>query len=167
MPGKHAAARASPRRWCCRIIAAPSDPGHGTGLFKDEIADIRAQGEREVVLAGRPFRIRREFLDDVAEQHLLEHVVGLHRALLVLHSPTDDTVGIDNASRIFPPLTKSFVSTVDADQLLSRHADALSYAAHVIAAWAEQGLRRWPQPAAADEGRPVVAETRTASSSSR
>src|SRR5207253_153461 len=47
-------------------IAAPSDPGHVAGLFRDQVADIRAEGEREVVLAGRPFRIRREFLDDVA-----------------------------------------------------------------------------------------------------
>src|SRR4029077_17930300 len=82
-------------------IAAPSDPGHVTGLFKDQVADIRQQGEGEVVLAGRPFRIRREFLDDVAEQNLLEQVKDLRRALLVMHSPTDETVGIDNATRIF------------------------------------------------------------------
>jgi putative redox protein len=157
-----AAAARIPEARAVATIAAPSDPSHVTGMFKDEVADIRAQGEREVVLAGRPFRIRREFLDDVAEQHLLEHVVGLHRALLVLHSPTDDTVGIDNASRIFLAARhpKSFVSLVDADHLLSRRRDAL-YAAHVIAAWAERYVDAAPQPAAADEGRPVVvAETR-------
>src|SRR3982750_1518005 len=48
-------------------IAAPADPHHVTGLFKDRIEEIRAQGEVEVSLAGRPFRVRREFLDDVAE----------------------------------------------------------------------------------------------------
>src|SRR5579871_5005872 len=96
-----AAAERIPEARAIAIIAAPSDPGHVTGLFKDQEADIRAEGEREVVLAGRPFRIRREFLDDVAEQKLLERVKDLRRALLILHSPTDGTVGIDNATRIF------------------------------------------------------------------
>src|SRR5216684_3126842 len=82
-------------------IAAPSDPGHVTGLFKDDVADIRKAGEREVTLAGRPFRIRREFLDDVSEQKLMPSIAGLRKALLVMHSPADDTVGIDNASAIF------------------------------------------------------------------
>src|SRR5262249_23502589 len=120
-------------------IAAPSDPSHMIGLFRDNVADIRAQGEREVQLQGRPFRIRREFLDDVAEQKLLDRVVNLRKALLVLHSPTDNTVAIDNASRIFLAAKhpKSFVSLADADHLLTQRRDAF-YAAHVIAAWAER-----------------------------
>ena len=48
-------------------IAAPSDPGHVTGLFADRIEDIRKHGKVEVSLAGRPFQIKREFLDDIAE----------------------------------------------------------------------------------------------------
>ena len=146
-------------------IAAPSDPGHVTGLFKDRIADIRARGEGEVVLEGRPFRIRREFLDDVAEQNLLARVGSLRKALLVLHSPTDDTVGIDNASRIFLAAKhpKSFVSLADADHLLTRRRDA-HYAAHVIAAWAERYVEPADvaaQPGADENERAVVvAETR-------
>ena len=38
-------------------IAAPSDPAHVTGLFKDRIEDIRKHGKVEVSLAGRPFHI--------------------------------------------------------------------------------------------------------------
>src|SRR5580692_10958638 len=78
-------------------IAAPSDPAHVTGLFKDRIEDIRKDGQAEVSLAGRPFTIRREFLDDVAEHNLMGHIANLHKSLLIMHSPTDDTVGIDNA----------------------------------------------------------------------
>src|ERR1700686_3467781 len=96
-----AAADRVPEARAVATIAAPSDPSPVIGLFRDDVADIRAQGEREVVLEGRPFRIRREFLDDVAEQNLIARVGRLHKALLVLHSPTDATVGIDNASRIF------------------------------------------------------------------
>src|SRR5215831_492220 len=79
-----AAAARIPEARAVATIAAPSDPGHVAGLFKDDdVAEIRARGEREVVLSGRPFRIRREFLDDVAEQKLLPHVADLRRALLV------------------------------------------------------------------------------------
>src|SRR6185437_9984872 len=82
-------------------VAAPSDPGHVTGLFKEQIENIRSQGEVEVSLAGRPFRILREFLDDVAESRLDQKIANLRKALLIFHSPTDDTVGIENASHIF------------------------------------------------------------------
>src|SRR5215467_10463397 len=71
-------------------IAAPCDPAHVTGLFKEHIDKIRDQGEVEVSLAGRPFRIKREFLDDIAEQRLTARLANLHKALLVFHSPTDD-----------------------------------------------------------------------------
>jgi uncharacterized OsmC-like protein/fermentation-respiration switch protein FrsA (DUF1100 family) len=122
-------------------IAAPSDPAHVTGLFKDRIEDIRKLGKVEVSLAGRPFHIKREFLDDIAEHGLMAHVTNLHKALLIMHSPTDDTVGIDNATRIFVTAKhpKSFVSLAGADHLLSGKRDA-AYVAGVIAAWAEHYL---------------------------
>jgi uncharacterized OsmC-like protein/pimeloyl-ACP methyl ester carboxylesterase len=120
-------------------IAAPSDPAHVTGLFKDRIEDIRKHGKVEVSLAGRPFHIKREFLDDIAEHGLMEHVAKLHKALLIMHSPTDDTVGIDNATRLFVAARhpKSFVSLAGADHLLTGKRDA-GYVADVIAAWAER-----------------------------
>ncbi|MFT4116321.1 alpha/beta fold hydrolase [Bradyrhizobium sp.] len=134
-----AAAGKIPEAKAVATIAAPSDPAHVTGLFREQIDDIRARGEVEVSLAGRPFRIKREFLDDVVEHELMKDVTGLHKALLVMQSPVDDTVGIDNATRIFIAAKhpKSFVSLDHADHLLTRAADAL-YAADVIAAWASR-----------------------------
>jgi putative redox protein len=134
-----AAASSIPEAKAVVTIAAPSDPAHVTGLFKEHVDDIRAQGEVEVSLAGRPFRIRREFLDDVVEHELMKDVSGLHKALLVMHSPVDDTVGIDNATKIFVAAKhpKSFVSLDHADHLLSKPADAV-YAADVVAAWASR-----------------------------
>jgi uncharacterized OsmC-like protein/fermentation-respiration switch protein FrsA (DUF1100 family) len=146
-------------------IAAPSDPAHVTGLFADRIDDIRTHGEVEVSLAGRPFRIKREFLDDIAEHGLMAHVAGLRKALLIMHSPTDDTVGIDNATKIFVAAKhpKSFVSLAGADHLLTNRADAL-YVADVIAAWAERYLDPAVPKTAADLGEVprnvVVRETR-------
>jgi putative redox protein len=143
-------------------IAAPYDPSHVVGLFKEKVAQIQNQGEVEVQLAGRPFRIKREFLDDVAEKKLNECLANLRKALLVFHSPTDATVGIENASHIFGAAKhpKSFVSLAGADHLLSKKNDAV-YVANVIAAWAERYL---DQPeimteAEVEEGLVLVRET--------
>jgi putative redox protein len=146
-------------------IAAPSDPAHVTGLFADRIEHIRKHGESEVSLAGRPFRIKREFLDDIAEHGLMAHVAKLHKALLVMHAPTDDTVGIDNATRIFMTAKhpKSFVSLAGADHLLTNKHDA-AYVADVIAAWASRYRDPVVSEQAADLGETprnvVVRETR-------
>jgi putative redox protein len=160
-----AAAGRIPEAKAVVTIAAPSDPGHVAGLFGDRLEDIRKHGEIEVSLAGRPFRIKREFLDDVAEQGLTDRIAKLHKALLVMHSPTDDTVGIDNATHIFVAAKhpKSFVSLADADHLLSQRRDSV-YVAGVIAAWAERYIEPAAADAAADPGigprRVVVQETR-------
>ena len=124
-------------------IAAPCDPAHVTGLFKEHVDKIRELGEVEVSLAGRPFRIKREFLDDIAEQRIRDCLANLRKALLVFHSPTDDIVGIENASHIFTAAKhpKSFVSLAGADHLLSKRDDAV-YVANVITAWAERYIER-------------------------
>jgi uncharacterized OsmC-like protein/pimeloyl-ACP methyl ester carboxylesterase len=146
-------------------IAAPSDPAHVTGLFADRIEDIRTHGKAEVSLAGRPFTITRQFLDDIAEHGLMAHVARLHKALLVMHAPTDDTVGIDNATRIFVAAKhpKSFVSLAGADHLLSDRRDS-AYVADVIAAWVTRYLDPVVPEEAADLGEAprnvVVRETR-------
>ena len=122
-------------------IGAPSDPAHVTGLFAGEVEKIREDGEAGVSLAGRPFTIKRAFLDDIAEHNLMEHVTKLRKALLIMHAPTDDTVGIDNATRIFVAAKhpKSFVSLSGADHLLSDRRDS-DYVADVIVAWAARYL---------------------------
>jgi putative redox protein len=142
-------------------VCAPVDPAHVTGLFKEHIGDIHAKGEVEVALAGRPFRIRREFLADVAEQSLKDCLGKLRKALLVMHSPVDDTVGIENASAIFMAAKhpKSFVSLDGTDHLLSKRADAV-YVADVIAAWSERYLDMVPEPDMTPIEGVLVGETR-------
>ncbi|THD47046.1 MAG: OsmC family protein [Bradyrhizobium sp.] len=146
-------------------IAAPSDPAHVTGLFADRIEDIRRHGKAEVALAGRPFTITNQFLDDIAEHGLMTHVAKLHKALLVMHAPTDDAVSIDNATRIFVAAKhpKSFVSLAGADHLLSDRRDA-AYVADVVAAWVTRYLDSAASEETADLGEAprqvVVRETR-------
>jgi putative redox protein len=160
-----AAAGKIPEARAVVTIAAPSDPAHVTGLFGDRIEDIRKHGKVEVSLAGRPFDISREFLDDIAEQNLMTQVTNLHKALLIMHAPSDDTVGIENATRIFVAARhpKSFVSLAGADHLLSQRRDS-AYVADVIAAWATRYLDPAVVEQAADLGKAprqvVVRETR-------
>jgi uncharacterized OsmC-like protein/alpha/beta superfamily hydrolase len=159
-----AAAAEIPEATAVVTIAAPSDPAHVTGLFKEQVADIRAHGSAEVTLAGRPFRISSALLDDVAEHRLMDKITHLHKALLIMHSPVDDTVGIDNATRIFVTAKhpKSFISLDHADHVLSDRKDA-AYVAGVIAAWASRYVdAAMPEPtvATATPREVVVSETR-------
>lgn len=142
-------------------IGAPSEAGHVVHNFGAKLDEIHAQGEAEVLLAGRPFTIKKQFVDDVAGANVLEAVANLHLPLLVMHAPTDQVVGIDNASKLFVTAKhpKSFVSLDTADHLLSDGEDAI-YAADVIANWAARYLPIAAEPAADETGGGVyVAET--------
>ncbi|MFZ6646041.1 alpha/beta hydrolase family protein [Undibacterium sp. TJN25] len=140
-----AAASEMPEVQAVVTVAAPSDPSHVTGLFRDHIDQINADGEAEVQLAGRPFRIKRQFLVDAAEHSLSAKIARLKRALLVMHAPRDATVDISNAMQIFTAARhpKSFISLDDADHLLSRKEDAI-YVANMIASWSERYLNVKP-----------------------
>ena len=122
----------------CAALAKRFDL-RGLENFKADLSNIEQSGMAVVTLAGRPFTIRKQFLDDVRGQRLLHKVEVLRRALLVFHAPRDLTVGIENAAQIFQAAKhpKSFISLDDADHLLSRQADAV-YVADVLSAWASR-----------------------------
>jgi len=120
-------------------IGAPGDPAHVENTFESSVAEIEASGSAEVLLGGREFCIEKQFLDDIRSQNI-ETILGrLRKALLILHAPGDQVVGIENASQIFTAAKhpKSFVSLDGADHFLTRRADS-NFAACVIAAWARR-----------------------------
>ena len=148
-------------------IGAPSEPLHLQKQFADRIDEIRAEGELEVQLGGRPFCIKKQFLDDLEASSIRANVECLGRALLVMHSPVDEIVDIDNARQLYVAARhpKSFISLDNADHLLSKRRDA-EYAASVLAAWAWRYLpevETSQEDASADEALPegqvVVSET--------
>jgi uncharacterized OsmC-like protein/alpha-beta hydrolase superfamily lysophospholipase len=130
------------------VIGAPFDPAHVLDHFSDKLDVIESEGEATVTLAGRQFRIRRQFLEDARDQNQARHIRQLRRPLLVMHSPLDAVVDVDNARQIFEHARhpKSYVSLDDADHLLSKPEDA-EYAAGVIAAWAARYLPDRDDPA--------------------
>ena len=144
-------------------IAAPSDPGHVTHLFKDQLDAIGEHGEVEVALAGRPFRIRREFLADIAQQKLAERIAKLHKPLLIFHSPTDDTVGIENAVAYLHggQASQELHLARPAPTICSRKRSDAVYVANVLAAWADRYLDAAPAEAASEAQPRTVTVTET------
>ncbi len=118
-------------------IGAPADAEHVQCQFSGDVETIEREGEAEVSLAGRPFTIKKQFLDDIRGRTLEDAVAALRRPLLIAHSPVDETVSVENASRLFLAAKhpKSFVSLDDADHLLRGDVPA-RHAADMIAAWA-------------------------------
>ncbi|MBB96912.1 MAG: osmotically inducible protein C [Rhodobacteraceae bacterium] len=142
-------------------LGAPADPAHVLHNFAGSLDEIEEKGEAEVELAGRRFRISQGFVEDVSTARLDDALRELDAALLILHAPRDEVVGIDNASHLFAAARhpKSFVSLDGADHLISDPADA-EYAAGVIAAWSARYLDLRPPapPPGAPEGVVRVSE---------
>ena len=135
------AAEQIPSSVAVATIAAPAEVTHfrdALGITRDV---IEREGTVEVTLAGKTFKITRQFLDDLEQTRMEQSIRNLKRPLLVLHSPADETVGIENAMRIFEKADypKGFVSLDGADHLLSRREDSL-YAASILAAWSSRHL---------------------------
>ena len=143
-------------------IGAPASPDHVTDIFQSSLDEISTAGSACVELAGRQFTIRQAFVDDLRSHVIADRVRTMKRALLVLHSPTDNTVSIEHASEIYGAARhpKSFVSLDGADHLLTRRSDA-QFAAAMIGAFADRYIV--DESGAADAPRAsapvVVAET--------
>lgn len=147
-------------------IGAPADAEHVAHNFGAKLDEIAKDGEADVQLAGRTFKIKKQFLDDIAGQNVLDAVKGMKKALLVCHAPLDATVGVSNATDIFVAAKhpKSFLSLDSADHLLSKKSDSI-YAAGCIAAWVsryigdveEKASKAKPLP----DGEVIVEETGT------
>ena len=120
-------------------LGAPADPPHVKHLFKESLEEIKRAGMATVNIGGRPFKIKQQFLEDLEGKSLQHTIKNMGKALLVMHSPQDNTVGIDNARKLYEMAMhpKSFITLDGADHLLSRKEDSL-YAGQMIAAWSSR-----------------------------
>ena len=158
-----AAAHAIPESVGVITIGAPADPEHVTKQFACDVETIEANGYAEVSLGGRPFTIKKQFLDDLATQNQEQKIAHLKKALLVFHSPVDTTVSIKEAEKIYTAAKhpKSFISLENADHLLTKAHDS-EYVAATIAAWASRFVSDSEiveqQASGLDKGKVMVAE---------
>jgi uncharacterized OsmC-like protein/esterase/lipase len=120
-------------------IGAPASPEHIKHLFKSSTEEIKAEGKAIVEIGGRKFSISNQFIEDISKQNMHEIVRSLRKPLLLMHSPQDTVVGIENAAEIFLEAMhpKSFVSLDGADHMLSNKEDSV-YAGNLIAQWAKR-----------------------------
>ena len=122
-------------------IGSPFDPAHVQKVFTRNLAEIETSGEAEVNIQGRVFKIKKQFLEDLQEKNQLENIKRLGKALLIMHSPQDHIVEVENAAKIYQAAMhpKSFISLDGADHLLSDKRDSL-YVGDLIASWAKRYL---------------------------
>lgn len=157
-----AAASRIPEAVAVATLGSPFEPEHVLRLLKDSVGTIDARGDARVEIAGRDFRIKKQFLDDIRGRKIGGALAQLGKALMVMHSPRDTIVDIDNAAKIFTQAKhpKSFVSLDPADHLISRREDAL-YAGQLLAAWALRYAAPAPEALPAPQaGTVLVRETR-------
>lgn len=136
-----AAAGRVPEAVAVATIAAPFQAEHIRHLLAADTERIETDGEAEVILEGRTFRIRKQFLDDIDRHNSRDAIARLRKALMIFHSPRDGIVNIQNATQIFIAAKhpKSFVSLGNADHLLTSKSDS-TFVADVLAAWAGRYL---------------------------
>ena len=128
----------------CKAVASigsPHDPEHVKKLLADDVENIKKHGEAEVDIGGRPFNIKESFLADIEKQNEKNALEQLKASLLILHSPQDKIVGINNAEKLYKSAKhpKSFVSLDGANHLLTNEEDA-KYVGQVIASWSSRYL---------------------------
>lgn len=128
-------------------VAAPSTIKHVEGLLRSSLEEINESGKASVNIGGRSFEVKKQFLDDIREHDLGTYLKDLDKALLILHSPHDRIVGINNAEELYVAAKhpKSFLSLDGASHLMQAEEDAV-YAGKIIASWAERYLQIEDKP---------------------
>ncbi len=125
-------------------IGAPSNATNVLKQFGCSLDKINEEGEAQVKLAGRPFKIKKQFIDDANEQKISENIANLKKPLLVMHSPIDETVPLEHARKIYEAAKhpKSFVALDKADHLLMKNPRDGEYVAKLLAAWSSQYIKK-------------------------
>tara|TARA_B100001939_G_scaffold222294_1_gene191293 strand:- start:2326 stop:3564 length:1239 start_codon:yes stop_codon:yes gene_type:complete len=155
-----AAAQDLPDVKAVATIGAPSDPGHINHMFEEKMDEITRHGEAVVDLSGRPFTITRQFIEDVQNHRIVDRLKDLGKALLVMHSPTDQVVSVDHARILYEHARhpKSFISLDGADHLLRGKRDA-EFAAEMLSAWCGRYISPLEKRDAPDGDKVLVEET--------
>lgn len=138
-------------------IGAPSTASHVTHLFTHDISSIPEKGNVEVNIGGRPFKINKEFAEDFSKTDLPKITKELRKPILILHSPIDTIVGVDNAQELYLNANhpKSFVSLDQADHLLTNPTDSI-YAGNVIGTWVQRYFEPKENEMLSTEGEQLV-----------
>tara|TARA_R110002124_G_scaffold225394_3_gene390742 strand:- start:135 stop:1358 length:1224 start_codon:yes stop_codon:yes gene_type:complete len=124
-------------------IGAPAEADHVKYLFSTLVDPASGEEAFDVNIGGRPFRINQQFIDELDKVELSTVIKQLRKPILILHSPSDKVVGIENAQKIYQLAhhPKSYVSLDHADHLLSEKEDSV-YAGNMIGMWAKRYISK-------------------------
>mgnify|MGYP003624151190 CR=1 FL=1 len=138
-------------------VGAPSSVGHVKHLFSHQIEDGKDKGNVEVNIGGRPFVINKDFVEEFDKTDLPEIVKNLRKPLLIMHSPFDKIVGVENAEQLYKNAhhPKSFVTLDDADHLLTNEKDS-QYVGEMIGTWAKRYFPKVENKMLSTEGEQLV-----------
>ncbi|MCB1202179.1 MAG: OsmC family protein [Leptospiraceae bacterium] len=122
-------------------IGSPAEPSHIEKHFSESVEQIQNKGCALVNIGGRPFEVQKHFIDDIRSKDLAQTVRDLKKPYLILHSPQDNIVSIENAAKLYSAAfhPKSFISLDTADHLLSDKSDS-TFAGSIIASWVARYL---------------------------
>ncbi len=134
-------------------VGAPATPAHVKHLIAHSEQELETKGEAEINIGGRPFRMKKQFVDDLRKNDTHDPIGNLGKALLIMHSPQDAIVGIENATEIYLKAKhpKSFITLDGADHLLLKPEDSM-YVGRVAASWAVRYIENEAQEEVAPEG---------------
>lgn len=128
-------------------LAAPSDTAHLASLLTRMNPAIERDGEGDVTIGGITWTITSQMLADFRSHAVTAALPKIGCPVLLLHSPVDETVGIDHALRLMSLIQTdrqsdsqtlqpvSLVSLPGADHLLTRHRSDLGFVADLITTW--------------------------------
>lgn len=138
-------------------VGAPATVTHVKHLFSHGIDEIKEKGEAEVNIGGRPFKINSDFVEEFDKTDLPAIVKKLRKPLLVMHSPFDKIVGVENAKKLYDNAfhPKSFITLDDADHLLTKEKDS-QYVGEVIGTWAKRYFPKVENKMLSTEGEQLV-----------
>ncbi|MBO3115669.1 alpha/beta fold hydrolase [Winogradskyella sp. DF17] len=139
-------------------VGAPATIGHVKHLFSHAIEDVKEKGKVKINIGGRPFEIDENFVSEFDKTDLQTIVKNLRKPLLIMHSPFDKIVGIENAQDLYLNAhhPKSFVTLDAADHLLTRETDS-QYVGEVIGTWAKRYFPKTENTMLSTEGEQLVA----------
>ncbi|WP_194774791.1 bifunctional alpha/beta hydrolase/OsmC family protein [Pararhodonellum marinum] len=124
-------------------IGSPAKADHATKLFKDQVDTIKEKGSAKVNIGGKSFYLKKEFVEDLEQQKLLQVLKDMRKSILIFHSPQDEIVDISNAAELYQAAyhPKSFISLDQADHLLNDVSDS-QYVGQMISSWSDRYLTK-------------------------
>jgi len=144
--GGSAVLLAAPDMQSCKAVitlATPASPKFLLEAYANQMDELEKTGFIETTIAGRTFKLNRDFFDELENQARQQDVKNLQRPLLIIHSEKDRLVPIQHAEQLLhlADYPKSLLTFKNQDHLFS-DMDLAAQLGHILADWVELFVER-------------------------